>query len=119
MPARRPSSTTNWMAGRSTIGSISLGSAFVAGSDRVPSPAAGITALRGEDTVGAAGFEPATSCSQSKRANQAAPRPVSCDCRRETGPRRRHRPMPDVKLTNLEKDFWPEDGITKGDLVEY
>src|SRR5436190_22400655 len=25
----------------------------------------------------------------------------------------------DVKLTNLEKVFWPEDGLTKGDLVEY
>jgi DNA ligase D len=25
----------------------------------------------------------------------------------------------DVKLTNLDKVLWPEDGITKGDLVEY
>ena len=46
MPARTASSTTYWMAGLSTSGSISLGWAFVAGRNRVPSPAAGITALR-------------------------------------------------------------------------
>ncbi len=39
------SSTTYWIAGLSTTGSISLGVAFVAGRKRVPSPAAGITAL--------------------------------------------------------------------------
>ena len=50
MPARTASSTTYWMAGLSTSGSISLGWAFVAGRNRVPSPAAGITALR---TIGA------------------------------------------------------------------
>ena len=46
MPAARASSTTYWIAGLSTIGSISFGCAFVAGSNRVPSPAAGMTALR-------------------------------------------------------------------------
>ena len=46
MPARTASSTTYWMAGLSTTGSISLGWALVAGRNRVPSPAAGITALR-------------------------------------------------------------------------
>jgi bifunctional non-homologous end joining protein LigD len=25
----------------------------------------------------------------------------------------------DVKLTNLHKPFWPEEGITKGDLIQY
>ena len=45
MPARTASSTTYWMAGLSTTGSISLGWALVAGRKRVPSPAAGITAL--------------------------------------------------------------------------
>src|SRR3954468_16777255 len=25
----------------------------------------------------------------------------------------------EVKLTNLAKPFWPEDGITKGDLLQY
>ena len=34
-----------WMAGLSTIGSISLGRALVIGSTRVPRPAAGITAF--------------------------------------------------------------------------
>src|SRR6185295_3660756 len=46
MPARTASSTTSWIVGVSTIGSISLGTALVAGKKRVPSPAAGITALR-------------------------------------------------------------------------
>src|SRR3954452_16410368 len=46
MPARAASSTTYWIAGLSTTGSISLGCAFVTGRNRVPSPAAGITALR-------------------------------------------------------------------------
>ena len=46
IPARTASSTTYWMAGLSTTGSISFGCAFVAGRNRVPSPAAGMTALR-------------------------------------------------------------------------
>src|SRR5690606_4323510 len=25
----------------------------------------------------------------------------------------------EVRLTNLEKVFWPESGITKGDLIQY
>ena len=45
MPARTASSTTYWMAGLSTTGSISLGCALVAGRKRVPRPAAGMTAL--------------------------------------------------------------------------
>jgi bifunctional non-homologous end joining protein LigD len=40
---------------------------------------------------------------------------------------RREEPLPDeigpgrrkVKLTNLDKPFWPEEGITKGDLLAY
>ena len=40
---------------------------------------------------------------------------------------RRERPAEDVvrkgkrelKLTNLEKVFWPDEGITKGDLIDY
>src|SRR5215216_5166423 len=46
IPAPTASSITYWMAGLSTSGSISLGCALVAGRKRVPSPAAGITALR-------------------------------------------------------------------------
>lgn len=39
------SSTTYWIAGLSTTGSISLGVALVVSRKRVPSPAAGMTAL--------------------------------------------------------------------------
>src|SRR4051812_3418162 len=45
-PARTASSTTYWIAGLSTTGSISFGVALVAGRNRVPSPAAGMTAFR-------------------------------------------------------------------------
>src|SRR3954453_16430353 len=45
MPAWRASSTTCWMTGLSTTGSISLGIALVAGRNRVPRPATGMTAL--------------------------------------------------------------------------
>src|SRR5512139_4129398 len=45
-PDATASSITYWMIGLSTRGSISLGCAFVAGRKRVPSPAAGNTALR-------------------------------------------------------------------------
>ena len=45
MPERTASSTIYWMAGLSTMGSISLGMALVAGSTRVPSPAAGMMAF--------------------------------------------------------------------------
>ena len=46
MPEPTASSTTYWMVGVSTIGSISLGCDLVAGRKRVPNPAAGMTALR-------------------------------------------------------------------------
>ncbi|HLT91033.1 MAG TPA: DNA ligase D [Woeseiaceae bacterium] len=32
---------------------------------------------------------------------------------------RRRRAAPEVKVTNPEKVFWPEEGLTKGDLVAY
>src|SRR5262249_43373149 len=44
-PEATASSTTYWIVGLSTSGSISLGWAFVAGRNRVPSPAAGNTAF--------------------------------------------------------------------------
>jgi bifunctional non-homologous end joining protein LigD len=28
-------------------------------------------------------------------------------------------PLPEVRLTNLDKVFWPSEGYTKGDLIEY
>ena len=46
MPAWRASSTTCWISGRSTTGSISFGMALVAGRKRVPRPATGNMALR-------------------------------------------------------------------------
>src|ERR1700682_1200230 len=46
MPAATASSTPYWMIGLSTTVSISFGCALVAGRKRVPSPAAGRTALR-------------------------------------------------------------------------
>src|SRR5499433_508210 len=45
-PEATASSTTYWINGLSTTGSISFGCALVAGRNRVPSPAAGRTALR-------------------------------------------------------------------------
>ena len=45
MPLARISSTMYWMVGLSTMGSISFGMAFVAGRNRVPNPAAGMTAF--------------------------------------------------------------------------
>src|SRR6266568_4962408 len=54
-PAAAASSTTYWIAGLSTTGSISFGVAFVAGRNRVPSPAAGTTALRTAGTGMGAG----------------------------------------------------------------
>ena len=45
IPERTHSSTTYWIVGVSTIGSISLGCDLVAGRNRVPNPAAGMTAL--------------------------------------------------------------------------
>ena len=53
-PAATASSTTYWIAGLSTTGSISLGVALVAGRNLVPRPAAGITALVTSLTVAAA-----------------------------------------------------------------
>lgn len=46
MPLATASSTTYWITGLSTTGSISLGTALEMGRKRVPNPAAGITALR-------------------------------------------------------------------------
>src|ERR1700745_3971023 len=45
IPAPTASSITYWIVGLSTTGSISFGCALVAGRNRGPSPAAGITAL--------------------------------------------------------------------------
>src|SRR4029079_14323698 len=44
-PAPNASSMISWIAGVSPIGISSLGTALVAGRNRVPAPAAGMTAL--------------------------------------------------------------------------
>src|SRR4029453_8880005 len=45
IPAPNASSMMSWIAGVSPIGISSLGTALVAGRNRVPAPAAGMTAL--------------------------------------------------------------------------
>ena len=45
IPAARASSTAYWMSGLSTTGSITLGTALLAGRNRVPMPAIGNTAF--------------------------------------------------------------------------
>ena len=45
-PAATASATMYWIVGVSTMGRSSFGTALVAGRKRVPSPAAGMTALR-------------------------------------------------------------------------
>ena len=49
-PASAASAATSSMPGVSTTGSSSLGTVLVAGRNRVPSPAAGTTAVRGIET---------------------------------------------------------------------
>src|SRR5690348_18336436 len=63
IPEAAHSSTEYWMRGLSTTGSISFGCAFVAGRNRVPSPAAGNTAFRTRfGFSGIARFRPAQTC---------------------------------------------------------
>src|SRR6185369_1070759 len=71
-PAATASSTTYWMAGLSTTGSISFGIALVAGRKRVPSPAAGITALVMWNAITTGYLDPMTGdVSHQKRALRA------------------------------------------------
>ena len=51
IPYLRASATRNCIVGLSTIGNISLASALVAGKNRVPSPAAGMTAFLTFDDI--------------------------------------------------------------------
>ena len=59
-----------------------------------PARAAGRSFIRGE-LIGESGFEPPTSCSQGRRASQAAPLPVRPACRHE--PRRDRETSPWIK----------------------
>src|SRR4051794_6216959 len=56
MPAAAASSTAYWISGLSTMGSSSFGHAFVAGRNRVPSPATGKTAFRTGLRIDCIGF---------------------------------------------------------------
>ena len=55
------------------------------------------------------------STARAKDADGTQPGPVG------EAPRQRARPRdePRVELTNLKKVFWPDEGYTKGDLIEY
>jgi bifunctional non-homologous end joining protein LigD len=59
-------------------------------------------------------------------ASEATPEPGKGKPGGETSRKRAQRPAqgpdanaPDVRLSNLDKVFWPDDGITKGDLIAY
>ena len=82
MPARTASSTTYWMAGLSTTGSISLGWALVAGRKRVPSPAAGMTALVTDPCdIASSGRRPSGAGHGGRRTRPAHGSPSSTDGR--------------------------------------
>src|SRR5215470_15817730 len=68
-PPRRPRRSTSC----GTPGAYHLGS-------RLGSPATTNNGPQASDLVGMPGFEPGASCSQSRRANQAAPHPVLLTC---------------------------------------
>src|SRR3546814_7826532 len=82
MPAATSSSTAYWISGLSTMGSISLGMALVAGRKRVPIPATGNTALRigfiggGGFWVGPAGWASAYDLPRRQRGIQSVGRLV-------------------------------------------
>jgi bifunctional non-homologous end joining protein LigD len=76
--------------------------------------------------------KPATECtydaadaSHDDESTLAAPPEPELQTEKAASPKRRRiqtapkHEDPDVKLTNLDKIYWPEDGYTKGDLVEY
>ena len=45
--------------------------------------------------------------------------PVFLGLRNDVKPEEVRRDEPEVRFTNLDKIYWPEDGYTKGDLIEY
>jgi bifunctional non-homologous end joining protein LigD len=49
----------------------------------------------------------------------AAPAAAAADARTVAAPKRAGDAPREVKLTNLKKVFWPDDGYTKGDLIAY
>ena len=45
--------------------------------------------------------------------------PLDRDAAVETAPVVEAAPEPDLQITRREKVFWPEEGITKGDLLDF
>src|SRR3954447_20637377 len=98
-PACTASSTTYWIAGRSTTGSISLGELFVAGRKRVPRPAAGMTALRTR-----AISVPASSAATSSAQIDLLPPEQPADIRRVTGDDQHGQPTHDPNFPSVEAE---------------
>src|SRR5450432_3078227 len=72
-PAATASSTTYWIDGLSTTGSISFGWLLVAGRNRVPRPAAGMTAFLIARGVAALAFTVLTLPVNSRHAHRRRP----------------------------------------------
>ncbi len=77
-PAATASSTPHWITGRSRTGSSSLGSALVAGRNRVPRPAAGMTQWRRST---AAHCRPSAACRALRRGFRLTATTLAPPCR--------------------------------------
>src|SRR5439155_26655079 len=84
IPLATATSTTNWIAGLSTIGIISFGIAFVYGRKREPKPAAGMTAFIFAREEGASPINPCPTESRDHRAGKGYQ--ARATCRAEFGP---------------------------------
>src|SRR2546430_2202473 len=109
IPLATASSTTNWIAGLSTIGIISFGMAFVYGRKREPKPAAGMTAFIFGCEEGASPINPCprnrgttVRAKAIKRAPHAAPNPALR--------RRACRLEETMKVHHIAPHFHPERG---------
>src|SRR2546422_11126692 len=87
IPLATASSTTNWIAGLSTIGITSFGMAFVYGRKREPKPAAGMTAFIFGREEGASPINPCPTESRDHRAGKGYQ--ARAACRAKSGLRRR------------------------------
>ena len=91
IPFWTASSTTYWMAGLSTRASISLGWALAAGRNRVPRPAAGMTAFLTDVGHGRLFYHrlgPSRSSSESEYTWHSSGESASCRVRRQEDPGR-------------------------------
>ncbi len=85
-------------------------------SDCVAADAVDADALDADADVAALGADAGTERSGRKRPSARRVRSTSASA---TAPSVAAPPTPRVALTNLDKVFFPEHGLTKGDLVEY